>query len=41
MGVGANSFDIAAHRDQTIRGADKTFAQPLHHGLHTPILPQE
>ncbi len=41
MGVRSDRLDILPHGDQAVRGADELVAQPLHHRLHTPVLPQE
>ncbi len=41
MRIGADRLDIAAHRDQAVRGAAELRPQPLDHRLHRPVLPQE
>ena len=39
--VGADGLDVAPHGDQAVGGADEFRAEPFHHGLHAPVLPQE
>ncbi len=41
MRVRADRLDVAMHGDQAVRGAGEPVAQPLDHGLHGPVLPQE
>ena len=40
VGIGADGLDILFHRDPAVRGAGEGPAQPLHHRLHAPVLPE-
>ena len=39
--VGADRLDLAAQRDEAVRGAEEAGAEALDHRLHAPVLPQE
>ena len=39
--IGADRLHLVAHGDQAVGGAEEGRAEPLHHRLHAPVLPQE